>query len=171
MSAKEQSWVEYKPRTILKDVLPLETPFSLQVEPARACNFKCVYCYHYNEREADNNKYLSVGSYRSLFESSWKFKQKLKSVTFGGKGEPLLNKGIFEMIRMTEQIAQETVLITNGSLLTQETVDNLLDSGLTTMRISLQGLDADGYYKTCGHKMDFDRFLRSIEYAHAGGEE
>ena len=41
---------EYKPRinthdrTPLQDVIPLQTPFVLFVDPASACNFLCSFC-------------------------------------------------------------------------------------------------------------------------------
>ena len=31
-------------RTVLAEVLPLDTPFVVQIFPIYACNFKCCYC-------------------------------------------------------------------------------------------------------------------------------
>lgn len=39
---KEVNWIEHRGRVFLKDVLPLNTPFKIEVEPTSACNFKYI---------------------------------------------------------------------------------------------------------------------------------
>ncbi|MDA0036155.1 radical SAM protein [Brachyspira hyodysenteriae] len=73
-------------------------------------------------------------------------------------GEPLLNKNIYNMIPKANEIANDTVLVTNGSLLTKENSDKLIESNIKTIRISLQGINEEDYYKTCGYKIDFKSF-------------
>ena len=33
-------------RQRLSEVIPLDSPLSMYVEPTRTCNFKCFYCMH-----------------------------------------------------------------------------------------------------------------------------
>lgn len=33
-------------RKVLKDVVPLDTPYTLFISPSQLCNFKCHYCSH-----------------------------------------------------------------------------------------------------------------------------
>ena len=42
--AIKTNWIERNNRNYLKDVLPLNTPYSIQVETIKACNFRCNYC-------------------------------------------------------------------------------------------------------------------------------
>lgn len=164
MTAKEQNWIEYKQRSYLKDLLPLDTPLSIQIEPSRACNFKCIYCSHFNENEADNKVMLYLNSFKKFVKDAKKLPRKFKVLTFAGLGEPLLNKNIFDMVKLSKEIAQSVALVTNGSLLTKQNTDKLIGGGIDTIRISLQGLNAQDYYNTCGCKLDFDKFLSNLDY-------
>lgn len=160
--SKEINWIEYRGRVTLKDVLPLDTPFKIEIEPTSACNFKCIYCRH----SAVNIKpeFMTMETFDKIIEGSKKFPKKIKSFNFVGTGEPLLNKNIYNMIIKANEISNETVLVTNGSLLTKENADKLINSKIKIIRISLQGLNEEDYYKTCGYKIDFKNFLNNIKY-------
>ena len=56
------------------------------------------------------------------------------------------------------------IVITNGSLLNKENVEKLVSTGLDTIRISLQGISAEDYARTCGYNIDFERFLNNLQY-------
>jgi radical SAM protein with 4Fe4S-binding SPASM domain len=98
------------------------------------------------------------------FIDGFGFNEKLKSITFAGLGEPLLNKNLPQMIKLSKKIALESILVTNGALLTKGMSDALIHAGLDTIRISLQGLDGLEYEKVCGVHIDFDKFLNNINY-------
>lgn len=162
MSNKEINWIEHRGRVYLKDVLPLDTPFKIEIEPTSSYNFKCIYCRH----SSINIKpeFMTMVIFDKIIEGAKKFKNKIKSFNFVGIGEPLLNKNIYNMIPKANEIANDTVLVTNGSLLTKENSDKLIESNIKTIRISLQGINEEDYYKTCGYKIDFKKFLNNIKY-------
>jgi radical SAM protein with 4Fe4S-binding SPASM domain len=85
---------------------------------------------------------------------------------FVSQGEPLINRALPQMIELASKagIAERIEVISNGSMLTGEMSDRLIASGLTNLRISLQGMDADSYFKMCGVKIDFSRFVNQLEY-------
>jgi len=64
-------------------------------------------------------------------------------------GEPLLNKDIIKMIRYakSKNIAEKVELTTNGALLTDALIDNLIDSGLDIIRVSIEHVNEVGYKK------------------------
>jgi MoaA/NifB/PqqE/SkfB family radical SAM enzyme len=92
------------------------------------------------------------------------FPDKLKTLHFSGLGEPLLNTNLHEMIALAKLVAKEVVLVSNGSLLTEELSEKLIDAGLDVFRCSLQGLNEADYYKTAGARIDFDQFVAQIKY-------
>jgi len=98
------------------------------------------------------------------FIESYDFKEKVKSITFAGLGEPLLNKQTPSMIRNAKKIAKETILVTNGSLLNKRNVDQLIEAEIDCVRISLQGLNASDYKKYCGFNIDYEAFLDNLSY-------
>jgi radical SAM protein with 4Fe4S-binding SPASM domain len=165
MTKKGNNWVDINGRTYLREVLPLDVPISIVVEPIEACNFKCIYCRNSLDKPVGKKvPILSLNLFEKLINDFKQFPQKTKSLTFCGTGESLLNKDLPQMISLAKEIANETVLITNGSLLTNETSKKIVDAGLDIIKISLQGLNAEDYLEVCDFKLDFDKFVSNIEF-------
>lgn len=162
-------------RHFLHEVVPLDTPYSVNIEPASYCNIKCVYCVHslpHNEIAAlgYSNNYcggrMTEETFSLLVHQLKDFPQKISSVTFGGVGEPLLHKQLPQMIAEIKKanVCNRINLITNGILLSEETSLSIIDAGLDSMKISLQGIDAQAYKDTCGYNIDFEQFLSRVDF-------
>lgn len=157
-------------REPLKDVLPLDTPYLIQMFPVYGCNFRCGYCLHALDRR--QHGYISevpimdMGLYRKCIDDMRGFGQKLKMLRFAAIGEPLLHPGIAKMVACAKRadIAQSVDIVTNGSLLTHELSDKLIDAGLDRLRISVEGLSAGDYAAHARADMDFDQFVAQIRY-------
>lgn len=150
--------------------LPLSTPYVVQFFPIYACNFTCKYCHHSIPRE--DRKFVTewpVMKYE-LFEKCIgelrQFPEKIRTLRFVGMGEPLLHRDIVRMVREAKRsgAANTVELITNGSLLTHEMSDGLIDAGLDRLVISLQGTSAAKYRDICGVTLDFEEFVSNIRY-------
>jgi MoaA/NifB/PqqE/SkfB family radical SAM enzyme len=91
---------------------------------------------------------------------------KLKQLLLCGMGEPLINKELSDMVCFAKKkgIAVKIVVITNGSLLTPELSDSLIDAGVDELRVSLQGVNALQYYANSGVKIEFDKFVSGLRY-------
>lgn len=157
-------------RTRLVNVLPLSTPFAIDVFPIHACNFKCNYCLFSlpakDHGYAFDTEVLDYEVFKKMVDDAQSFKEKIKMFRFVGIGEPLLHPSISEMVKYASEknVAERIEIITNGSLLTHEMSDKLIASGLTQMRISLQGLNAADYNNISDVKIDFDGFVDNIKY-------
>lgn len=159
-------------RTRLADVIPLSTPFTLNIFPSNVCNFKCSYCAQSLDNDVFHKEYgvkkeiMSMDIIDRVVEQSKEFDCKYKLVSMMGHGEPLCNKEIPEMIKKIRiaDIAERTDIITNASLLTNDMADRLIDAGLDVLRISLQGISSESYKKTSNADLDFDKFYSNIEY-------
>ncbi|KMT22634.1 radical SAM/SPASM domain-containing protein [Clostridium cylindrosporum] len=159
-------------RTKLSEVVPLKTPFTLFVFPTTFCNFKCNYCGHSLGFEKMKEKYnfqpetMSLETYKRIIEQVKEFPNKLKMLSLTGHGEPLINKNLPEMIKIAKEanIAERVEIITNASLLTEEIAKDLIDAGLDTIRISLQGVSSDKYKQVCDYNLDFEEFISNIKY-------
>ena len=94
------------------------------------------------------------------------FPHKVKVLNFCGSGEPLLNPKLPEMIKyaVDAEVANITEVISNGVLLTKDISDALIDSGLTRLKISIQGLNVDTYKEFSQVKIDFEKFVEQIKY-------
>lgn len=157
-------------REPLRDVLPLDMPYMIQIFPAYACNFQCGFCLHALDRKQhgyiSDVPFMSMELYRKCIDDMKRFPRKLKMLRFAAIGEPLLHKNIAEMIAYAKQaqIAQSVDIVTNATLLTQELSDRLIASELDRLRISVEGLSAEDYAKNARAKLDFDQFVAQIRY-------
>lgn len=159
-------------RVKLWEKVPLRTPYLLSIEPTFACNFRCGYCMHSaTPAELEKNRgYLTApmewDTFLAAADQATEFPDKFKKVTFAGDGEPLLNPRLPEMIEhvIRKNICDSTLVISNGSLLTNEWADRLIESGLSEYKISLQGLTTEKYKQICGVEVDFDKLYENICY-------
>ena len=158
-------------RTELYRQLPLETPFSLHIFPSFHCNFHCNYCLHSMSNEELGKKgftrqFMDFGIYKKAIDDAQKFHGNIKALIFAGHGEPLMHSEISEMVSYAKQTEkfERIEIVTNGSLLTHELSDRLIEAGLDRLRISLQGVNEEEYRTVSGVKLDFKKFVEQIGY-------
>ena len=153
-------------RTFLKDVIPLDTPYNLQIEVSSLCNARCVYCAHSKKNHGVYEGNMSLELFERILEDAKQFPNKFKVVEMFGFGEPLCNPNLEKMIVMVKNanLAEKINFTTNGLLITPERANSLIDAGVDIIRISLQGLDSETYWKVCGVKMNFDKFVNNLTY-------
>lgn len=157
-------------RETLRDQLPLDTPFSIQIFPSYACNFRCNFCLHALERKQhgfiSDKIFMDIGAYRKYIDDIRLFPRKLKMLRFAAIGEPLLHKNIVDMVAYAKQadIAESVDIVTNGALLTPELSDGLIEAGLDRLRISVNGLSAEEFMENTRARVDFEQFTAQIAY-------
>lgn len=157
-------------RQVLGEVLPKEMPLGITIHVTNLCNFKCFYCsasQPVEKRKQDGLllQHMPLQEFKECIDSIARA-GKVKVLNFSGWGEPLLHPNIVDMVRYAKMtnVADCIKIISNGSLLTYEMSDALIDAGVSNVRISLQGLDAKAYQETSGIKVDFDQFVENIRY-------
>lgn len=157
-------------RTPLYSVLPLIMPYLIQIFPVYGCNFRCEYCIH--SLDAKERGYISdkrsmdMELFQKIVEDIKVSGQRIKMLRFAAIGEPLLHKEIARMVGYAKkaEIAESIDIVTNASLLTKELSDQLVASGLTRLRISLEGLSGKDYKKHAGVDINFSQFVENIRY-------
>jgi radical SAM protein with 4Fe4S-binding SPASM domain len=88
-------------------------PIAMEASPSGACNHRCLFC------AVDYLEYRA----RFLDAAIWKARVTelaglgLKSIMYAGEGEPLLHRGIAEIIRHTREAGIDVSLVTNAVLL------------------------------------------------------
>ncbi len=174
MKAKIKPYYDTKRRK-LSDIIPLESPFTVYVEATRYCNIKCFYCIQSTRDDVDGEmrklelkvKHMDQAKYETLLDQLSKFPSGgIKRIVFSGLGEPLMNPNLPTMLKkaVDAKICDRVEIITNGLLLTPEISSQIIDSGITNINISIQGVSEAQYEKTCGKKISFSRFISNLEY-------
>lgn len=170
VSAKKITWDKDR-REKLSEVLPLDTPLSLNIEASRACNIKCIYCVHSLSSEELSNIGFKSGimnpdMYFKIADDCKAFEKKIKTIRFAGYGEPLMNKHLAKMIAYTKQsgICDQVVVFTNALLLNREVSKSLISAGTDVFRITIQGLSSQAYKTNAGVEIDYTAFMDNLEY-------
>ena len=88
----------------------------------------------------------------------------VKVIYLHGIGEPLTNPQIVDMIHIIkkEQLCREVRLVTNGSLLTPQLNQRLIDAGVYMLRVSIEAFTVVGYQELCGINIDFSLIVEHI---------
>lgn len=118
----------------------LPNPYSVNLYVTKRCNFNCKYCFS-KFREND-------------FTMPWKHVREIpallkelgtKKITFVG-GEPLLYPRIWDLIKITKKLGMTTMIITNGSLLTESILQKY------GMHIDWIGISIDSQFEEINRK-------------------
>lgn len=156
-------------RSRLAELVPLDTPFLLQIFPVYACNLACSYCIHslpVNERGfVADQALLPFDLYKKAIDDLAQFPRKLKMLRLAGTGEPLLHKEIAAMVAYAKakNIANSVDIVTNGLCLSHDLSLALIEAGLDKIRISIQGLD-DTAYAYVKEQGVFNRLVEEISF-------
>ena len=157
-------------RNALYQVIPLETPFLVQIFPCYACNFKCSYCLYALPRHEhgyiSDKTFMDFELYKSVIDDMAAAGWRLKMLRFAAIGEPLLHPQITEMVAyaVEKHVAATVDIVTNASMLTEKLAGELIAAGLSTLRVSLEGLSSGDYRKNCGVDVEFERIKEVIAY-------
>jgi radical SAM protein with 4Fe4S-binding SPASM domain len=124
-------------------------PFVIGWELTLACNLRCRHCGSSAGRPRENE--LST---KEALELCDQFPALLvQEVDFTG-GEPLLRNDWFDIAIYLKDLGIPVQMVTNGTLITQDTIDLLKEAGISGMGISLDGLEqthdyirGDGVFK------------------------
>lgn len=155
-------------RHVLGEVLPLSTPYTVLVDISDVCNLRCKYCFRYDEsikaEDYRKNRLMDWETFELIVKQLKEFPEQVKRIALSHNGEPLCNKLLPQMVTFIKQsgLTGKTEIHTNATLLDEQYIDELCESGIDRVVISLQGLDADKYEKVCGVHIDFEHFCRML---------
>lgn len=170
MRAKKQAKIFSRARVALENVIPLETPFSVEIDVCSQCNFTCNFCFHADKREVRESGVrfgrMSMELFHKIVEDMKRFPEKVKKVRLFEFGEPLLHPRLPEMIRAIWDagVAEYVEITTNGVLLTPDLGRELVEAGLSRINISVSGVTEEKYREVSGHKIDMATFLANLKH-------
>lgn len=160
-------------RNNLADIVPLSTPYKINIDVANACNFQCKFCFHAVSIDKLKHSGFKPGImdydlFTKIILQIKDFPEKIKCIGLAGIGEPLLNKNISRMIAYTKKnkVADKVVITTNGSLLSSELSLSLINAGLDELIISVEALDDQKYYDITKTRVSFRNIVENIIFFH-----
>jgi len=172
MTAKRVPRIRVENRTKLQEVIPLDTPIHVFIDPSAACNFKCGFCFHSDARN-NHHEIMSWDMFAETIRQLQQFPRKLKAVRLYGFGEPLLNRRLSEMVKYTKdaKITDFVEFTTNGWWLNPALNRKLVSSGLDAITISVPGLSDKGMQESCGRAVDFKTYCMNLSDFYANKKQ
>ncbi len=141
---------------------PPDFPERLHIQTISYCNAKCLFCAYPYIVDKVSHGIMEDAVYQKIIDEAAQYQPKRISLLL--MNEPLLDKKLPDRIAFAKQKlgnGTEITITTNGSLLTQNIIDRLIDAGLDRIKISIQGLTRETYEKIMG--LDYRRTVEGIE--------
>ncbi|MBM4328841.1 MAG: radical SAM protein [Deltaproteobacteria bacterium] len=163
--SKREAWTRYLLGEIREKRL-----VSLYVEPASACNLACRFCdFHFRAHEvgfAKRKRLMSMSMFENVVQQVRELPFRFSSIHFYLHGEPLLHPRLAEMISMARRLnlADFYKILTNGTLLDPSRFVLLVESGATSITVSLDTMDGERYSKFKGKDL-LPLVMQNIAYA------
>ncbi|MEL7624277.1 MAG: radical SAM protein [Clostridiales bacterium] len=163
-------------RQELYKLIPLDAPFNVHIEPSGLCNLRCNFCeLTLSKEEMAKRKYhhysmMSRQTMDIIVDQLQAFPQKIKTVSYFGCGEPVLNKDLPYLVGQLyeKRIAEKQFLSTNGVLLTSEMSESLISAteggNNLTIKLSINGFSNDSFKEIVGVEVDFKKYMEQLEY-------
>lgn len=171
MKAKIKPRIDLENRTRLETVIPLKTPFIINVDPSDKCNFQCKFCPTGDRKlmastEGRNFGYMDFELFKKVIDDICDFENKIKVLRLYKDGEPLMNPRFADMVKYAKQsgCCERVDTTTNASLLTKEKSLAIIDAGLDRINISIEGISNEQYLNFSNYKIDFDELVSNIKF-------
>ncbi len=129
----------YKGKKISLSSLPVR----LWVELVSICNLRCVMCPNKDLPENDRG-FMEFEVFKKIIDEAKEF---VYEVNLYHRGESLLHPQIGEMIKYARENGLYTKIHTNGTLLEENLINKILESGLQRITFSYDAYDKETYEK------------------------
>lgn len=131
-------------------------PITAQIEPTSLCNIRCKMCIR--DKEGVPCGSMSFEDFKKIVEKLGA----LYKIGIAGQGELFLNKDIFKMIDYASKKGSLVQICSNGTLLTKEIIDNICESEIGEVAVSLDSVHKKKYEKI-RVGANFDEVCRNIK--------
>jgi len=145
---------------LLKREKPQAYPVELSLGTTSFCNLKCVHCPR--EGNEDNltpfDEHLDMEYYQTLKP----YLKHSKQVSLYGLGEPMIDRGYFEKVRLVTSHGAVVSLSSNGTLLDERRCRETIDSGIQAIGISLDAA-CEETFSVVRPPGGFDKIVENIK--------
>jgi len=129
---------------IFRKVIIAGKPWSASIEPTTSCNLRCPECPTGMQSLTRTKGSLNVEVYKTILD---KLSPDLIYLTLYFQGEPFLNPHFSEMVKLARSRNIFVSTSTNGHYLDDSNVAKIIQSGLSHLIISMDGIDQETYEK------------------------
>lgn len=134
-------------------------PDIVQIESTNLCNAKCVFCPRDDMHRRQG--VMEMDLFQKVVDECAELG--ITHVRVHNYGEPFLDKQLVEKVRYAKgRGIREVGMISNGSLITEELAQGMIDAGLDAINISV---DASGkeVFESTRLNLEYDVVIRNVE--------
>ena len=139
---------------IVKDYPPL-----VHIELSPMCNYRCKFCFQQDEDHFKNMEFMSLDLFKIIIDQ---LHGNVSYITFSNRGEPTMNPHFIEMLRYCKDKFLDIKLNTNGSLLTKDKIEVILET-VNTLVFSVDSVKEYSEFRVNGV---FEKVMSNIKMVH-----
>ncbi len=129
-------------------------PFAINMDLCNECNANCRFCrtergqiYNQNPREGENPICKGKMPVENAQDIIAQAADHVLLLILYVNGEPLLYKGLVDLVRSATDRGLATMIATNGLLLNEEIIRNLLEARIDFIKVAISGFHQETYSK------------------------
>ena len=127
---------------LVKKPIVFGQPFSLSIEPTTACNLGCPECPSGLKKFTRPTGKLDIELHEKMLSQ---VEKSVFYINYYFQGEPFLHPQFLELIRQAKKHKIYTATSTNAHFIDQKKAEEIIDSGLNRLIISIDGLTQETY--------------------------
>jgi len=141
---------------------PLRGPIIVSYEITKKCNQRCRMCNNWEEFGKYKNDELTTREIEDVMKQI--ASQNVQIISLTG-GEPLIREDILEVVGIIKNAGMNVHIVSNGSLLNRDMVKGLVEAGLDSITISIDGAKASTHNSLRGYKNAFEKAVEGVKTA------
>lgn len=131
--------------------------YRFHIDITGKCNFRCVHCYHtFDSYDTDK---MSLDDFEILFEKL--YRMGVFIITISG-GEPFLRRDLVDILKLGKKYGFVFQILTNGYLITEETMRELIDNNVSKLSFSYYGSD-ESHKTITGNSNSRKQLMKTVE--------
>lgn len=139
-------------------------PYTISIDVTYRCTLRCLHCYNSSGETSTNKEELSDDELFSAIIELGKLSP--RTLCYCG-GEPLLRKDV--LLSATKELRKvnrniNINMVTNGELLTEAVADEIVESGITLVQVSLDGSKSDSHDWLRGKNGAYDKAISALTF-------
>ncbi len=151
-------------RLLNKNEGKLEGPISIHLDPTNKCNLQCRFCWQRSHERiglVDIKNELSIQKLLDIVRDASELG--VKDWLISGGGEPLVREGIVEVMKEIKKNNMHGDMITNGTLLTEGIIKDLVEANWDRIRFSINATNSELHDFLVDCEGAFDKAVKAIK--------
>ncbi len=145
--------------------MQIRPPFIVSYSITTKCNLKCKHCYSESVDQVAPDELSTEDAFRLMDDLS---KWGIGLLVIDG-GEPLCREDVLDVVKYASSKGIRTTTGSNGTLIDETMAKKMLDAGVKSVAISVDGVDAQTHDSFRGVSGAFEQTLKGVETCRSAG--